>query len=76
MVKPLRSLVQEALGVFAFTAVASLGVALPWLAFLAAPERAMPLLARLRAWLEANADAVMAGVLLVLGVLLLAKGLG
>lgn len=69
-------LVQEALGVFAFTAVASLGVALPWLAFLAAPERAMPLLARLRAWLEANADAVMAGVLLVLGVLLLAKGLG
>ena len=69
-------LVQEALGVFAFTAVASLGVALPWLAFLAAPERAMLLLARLRAWLEANADAVMAGVLLVLGVLLLAKGLG
>ena len=34
----------------------------------------LPVLAGLRRWLETNADAVMAGVLLVLGVALLAKG--
>ena len=65
---------QEVLAVLAFTAVSSLSVALPWLAFIAARERALPVLAGLRRWLETNADAVMAGVLLVLGVALLAKG--
>lgn len=66
----------EVLGVLAFAAVSSLSVALPWLAFLAAPGPALRALGGLRRWLEANADAVMAAVLLVLGLALLAKGIG
>lgn len=67
---------REVLGVVLFTAVSSLGVALPWFAFLAAPGPAMRMLERLRRWLEANADAVMAVVLMALGLALLAKGVG
>ena len=66
---------QQALAVLAFTGVSSLGVALPWFAFLAAEEQAMPLLVRLRTWLEANADAVLAIVLGVLGTLLVVEGI-
>jgi len=65
----------QALAVLAFTGVSSLGVALPWFAFLAAEEQAMPLLVRLRTWLEANADAVLAIVLGVLGTLLVVEGI-
>jgi len=41
-----------------------------------APGKAMPLLARLREWLEANADAVMAAVFLALGAALVLKAFG
>jgi threonine/homoserine/homoserine lactone efflux protein len=64
----------ELLGVLAFTAVSSISVGLPLLAFLALRDRAMGVLTRLRAWLEANAGAVMAVVLIVLGAALLASG--
>lgn len=67
---------QKAMGVLVFTAVASMGVALPWLAFLAAPERTLPMLARLRTWLERYSGTLMAVVLVVLGVVLIATGLG
>lgn len=69
-------LLRELLGVLVFALVSSLSVALPLLAFLAAPATAMPMLARLRTWLEANADGILAVVLLVLGAGLLVKGLG
>lgn len=66
---------QEVTSVLAFTLVASLSVALPWLAFLLARERAVPRLDRLRHWLEVNANAVMAVVFVVLGGALLARSL-
>ena len=67
---------RQALEVLAFALVSSLSVALPLFAYMVAPGKAMPLLARLRAWLEANAAAVMAVVFLVLGAGLLLKALG
>jgi len=68
-------LLAEALGVLGFTAVSSLGAAVPWLAFLVFGERAVRTLMRVRAWLEANADAMVALVFMVLGVALAAGGL-
>lgn len=65
---------QEIAGVLVFTIMASSSVALPWLAFLVARERAVPLLDRLRHWLEANSNAVMAIVFVALGGLLLFRG--
>ena len=62
--------------VLAFTLLASTSVAAPWLAFLVAPDRAMPVLDRLRAWLQAHANAIMAVVLVALGLLLLGKSIG
>ncbi len=59
----------------AFILLASTTVAAPWLAFLLAPDRAMPLLEKLRLWLEARANALMAVVFIALGLLLLAKGM-
>jgi len=61
--------------VLGFTLLASSSVAAPWLAFLLAPDRAMPLLEKLRLWLEARANAIMAVVFIALGLLLLAKGM-
>ncbi|MBN8224860.1 MAG: GAP family protein [Xanthomonadales bacterium] len=69
---PLR----QASGVFGFALASSLSVALPLSAFMIAPGKAMPLLARLREWLEANADAVMAAVFLALGAALVLKAFG
>ena len=62
--------------VLAFTLLASTSVAAPWLAFLVAPDRAMPVLDRLRAWLQAHANAIMAVVFVALGLLLLGKSIG
>ena len=62
--------------VLAFTLLASTSVAAPWLAFLVAPDRAMPVLDRLRAWLQAHANAIMAVVFVALGLLLLGESIG
>ena len=62
--------------VLAFTLLASTSVAAPWLAFLVAPDRAMPVLDRLRAWLQAHANAIMGVVFVALGLLLLGKSIG
>jgi threonine/homoserine/homoserine lactone efflux protein len=59
-----------------FAALASLTVALPWLAVMLAGERARSMLARLEAWLDRNNAALTAAVLGILGALLLAKGFG
>jgi threonine/homoserine/homoserine lactone efflux protein len=59
-----------------FTAIAACSVAIPTFAYLVLGIRAKPALDRMRAWLSANNTAVMAVLLLVLGVSLFGKGLG
>ena len=61
--------------VLAFTAIGSLGVAAPVLAHAILGERAATPLERGKGWLDRNSTALTVGVLAVLGVLLLAKGL-
>jgi threonine/homoserine/homoserine lactone efflux protein len=57
-----------------FTAVASLTVALPLALHVVAGERALGPLRRLRAWLEVHSATLMAVVLLLIGLLLLVRG--
>jgi hypothetical protein len=66
----------EAVTVAVFTIVAASSVAIPTLAYLLAGSRVQPALDRMKAWLAVNNTAVMAVLLLVLGVSLLGKGLG
>jgi threonine/homoserine/homoserine lactone efflux protein len=65
----------ELVAVVVFTAVASSTVAAPLLGYLAAGERALPLMERANAWLERHNRAVVAVVLLVIGLLLVASGM-
>jgi threonine/homoserine/homoserine lactone efflux protein len=62
-------------GVALFVVVGSIGVAIPVLVHAVLGERAAPGLERGRLWLERNATALSVGVLVLLGVLLLLKGL-
>ena len=62
-------------GVVAFVLISTIGVGTPILLFAVAGERARPALERGRAWLERNSTALGVGVLVVLGVLLVLKGL-
>lgn len=64
-----------AVGVLAFLVVGSVGVATPILVFAIVGERARPALQRGREWLERNSTALSVGVLVILGVLLVLKGL-
>lgn len=64
-----------AAGVAAFVAIGSLGVATPVLAEAVLGDRATPALERSRGWLEQHSTALSVGVLVVLGALLLLKGL-
>jgi hypothetical protein len=64
-----------AVGVMAFLVVGSVGVATPILLFALVGERARPGLERGRVWLERNSTALSVGVLVILGVLLVLKGL-
>ena len=66
---------EAAVGVATFVAVGSIGVATPILAFAVLGDRARPALEHGRGWLERNSTALSVGVLVVLGVLLLLKGL-
>ena len=59
-----------------FTAVASLGVAAPALAYLALGERVAVPLAQTKAWIVQNNAITMATVLLLLGMVVLGNGLG
>lgn len=65
----------RAVGLLGFVLVGSLGVATPILARAVLGERATTPLASLRAWLDANSTMLSVGVLAVLGVLLVLKGL-
>ncbi len=59
-----------------FIVIASASVAVPVLAFMAAPARMQQPLDELRQWLTLNNATVMSVLLLVLGVAILGKGLG
>jgi threonine/homoserine/homoserine lactone efflux protein len=65
----------EAVAVLAFTAVASVSVALPVVSYAVGGERVLGPLGRAKDWLERNNAAVMSVVLVVLGLLVLQKGL-
>jgi threonine/homoserine/homoserine lactone efflux protein len=67
---------QDIVSVLVFTVVAACSVAIPTIAYLVLGARAKPALDRMKAWLSANNTAVMAVLLLVLGVSLFGKGLG
>lgn len=59
-----------------FTVLAASTVAVPVIAYFAARERATAWLQDLKSWLTANNAAVMATLLLVIGVVMIGKGLG
>jgi threonine/homoserine/homoserine lactone efflux protein len=59
-----------------FTVIAAASVAVPVIAYLAASERMAAPLERLRGWLVHNNATVMAVLLLVIGVVLIGKGIG
>jgi len=71
----LAGLATEALSVLAFVLVACVTVAAPLIAYLLFGERVMPPLAHIRTWLERHNEALMALVLLVIGVALISTGL-
>ena len=58
-----------------YVLLASAGVAAPLVTTLVLGDRARPVLAGWRSWLEANNDLVMAALYLVLGVLLVVNGI-
>ncbi|GAB7066658.1 GAP family protein [Mycobacterium hodleri] len=64
-----------ALGVFFYVAIAASTVALPVLAYAVSGDRLHQPLTRLKDWMEAQHAALVAGILVVLGVLVLYKGL-
>lgn len=66
---------RTAVGVLVFVLVGSVGVATPIVVRTLVGERADPALRRSRAWLDRNTTLLSVGVLVLLGVLLLASGL-
>ncbi|MEU8778066.1 GAP family protein [Streptomyces sp. NPDC048606] len=68
------SLAGAAAALAVFTAVAASTVALPVLLHAVGGPRALGPLARVKEWLETHAAAVMAGVIVAIGVLLLVEG--
>lgn len=67
---------QNVLAVAVFTLVAASTVLVPVVGYLTAKERMAPVLTNLRTWLEQNNATVMAILLLVIGAVLIGKGIG
>lgn len=67
---------ESALAICIFTIIAASTVAIPVIAYLVAADRMAPRLETLRQWLVHNNATVMAVLLLVIGVVLIGKGLG
>lgn len=67
---------EVAIVLLTFTVVAAASVAVPVIAYLAASERMAAPLERLRGWLVHNNATVMAVLLVVIGVVLIGKGIG
>jgi threonine/homoserine/homoserine lactone efflux protein len=59
---------EEALALVVFTIIGSLGVAIPVVMYFALGDRAGPLLARLKEWMARHNAAIMAVILLLIGV--------
>jgi threonine/homoserine/homoserine lactone efflux protein len=68
--------VRVVLVILLFTALASVTVTLPMVVHAVGGDRALAPLGRARAWLEANNAAVLAAVFVVIGAVLLVRGLG
>lgn len=66
----------EAVAIAVFTVIAASTVAVPVIAYLFAKQKMRGPLDALKAWLEANNATVMAVLLLVIGVVLIGKGIG
>ena len=66
---------RAAWGVLLFVAVSSAGIAAPILSHAALGARAEPWLRRAKVWLDGNGDRLTVGVLVVIGALLVFKGL-
>jgi hypothetical protein len=66
---------QNIVAVVVYTAVAASTVLVPVVGYLVAKERMAPALSSLRGWLEQNNAAVMAVLLLVIGTVLIGKGI-
>ena len=67
---------RSAITIALYTVIAASTVAVPVIAYLAAAARMAAPLATLRTWLVHNSSTVMAVLLLVIGVLLIGKGIG
>ena len=67
---------QMVVAVVVFTAIGACTVAVPVIGYLVAADRLRTPLEELRVWLEANNGAVMSVLLLVIGVVLIGKGIG
>lgn len=67
---------QAAVTVVIFTVIASWTVAIPVIGHAVAADRIRGPLNRLKEWLEANSSTVMSVLLLVIGVVLIGKGIG
>ena len=69
------SLGQEAVAIAVFTVIAASTVAVPVVAYLFASDKMRGPLDRLKAWLQQNNATVMAVLVLVIGVVLIGKGI-
>ena len=67
---------QDVVAIAIFTVIAASTVLVPVVVYLSAKERMAPVLTRLREWLEQNNATVMSLLLLVIGVVLIGKGIG
>ncbi|MGH2539710.1 MAG: GAP family protein [Actinomycetota bacterium] len=67
---------ETAVAILTFTVIGAIGVATPTLGYLFKGSDVQPTLDRAKAWLAANNTAVMAVIVLVIGVSLFGKGLG
>ena len=70
------SLGQSVIAIAIYTIVGASTVAVPIIATLAAPKRMEPRLVRTRDWLARNSGAVTAVILLIIGVVIIATGIG
>ena len=70
------SVSSEIVAVLVFTVIAASTVAVPVIAYLVAADKMRGPLDRLKAWLQANNATVMAVLILVIGVVLIGKGVG
>jgi uncharacterized membrane protein YdjX (TVP38/TMEM64 family) len=67
---------QQAIAYAVFAVIATIGVAVPVVIYLAMGERSAGLLGRLKSWMRRNNAVILAVVLVVIGVTLIGDGIG